>query len=366
MGCFPKHLTSGYRRHKLTNRSQDEVREREPSAEISDIITRVLERMNQHQPALGFYEDIYKDLHANPELSRQEIAVLRRHRCIGGHGVVGVLKNGPGPIVMLRSELDALPVLEKTELPYASTKRMVDTNGVEKPVSHACGHGMHIASLMAAADILSAARDDCTRCLWFCSSSTRTDAPQRRSLQQATRVHRPDYHRLQYSGEAPNHCRCEIDPRETGAVVTCTSTKAGNTWNVIPDQAQLTVEIRAFTTDTMDKMTMAVKRIVKAERDASACGVDPTFEEVDNANAQTNVVTVSGSVGPECDNFGGGSYRSVNVDETKGKVCSFYEGPDCAGAPLDAGQGTCLDAPLLSIHLGVIHLGTGPESKHVP
>ena len=77
---------------------------------------------------------------------------------IGGTGVVGVLKNGQGPVVLLRAEMDALPILEKTNLPYASSVRMTDTDGKEKPVSHACGHDMHVTCLMAASTLLHDAR----------------------------------------------------------------------------------------------------------------------------------------------------------------------------------------------------------------
>ncbi|KAK0726820.1 hypothetical protein B0T26DRAFT_637534, partial [Lasiosphaeria miniovina] len=113
---------------------------------------------------------VYKDIHRNPELSCQEertaqIATgsLRAlgfsvHDGIGGTGVAGILDNGLGCTVLLRAELDALPIPEKTNLPYRSTTRMVDTDGEEKPVMHACGHDLHIAALLAAAELLAAAK----------------------------------------------------------------------------------------------------------------------------------------------------------------------------------------------------------------
>jgi metal-dependent amidase/aminoacylase/carboxypeptidase family protein len=75
-----------------------------------------------------------------------------------GHGTAAVLKNGPGKTLLLRADIDALPVEEQTSLPYASTARMTDLDGVEKPVMHACGHDMHITSLLAAAETLASAR----------------------------------------------------------------------------------------------------------------------------------------------------------------------------------------------------------------
>jgi amidohydrolase len=81
------------------------------------------------------------------------------HASIGGHGVAAVLKNGPGKTVLLRADIDALPVEERTGLEYASTKKMNDLEGVEKSVMHACGHDMHITVLLAAAETLAKAKD---------------------------------------------------------------------------------------------------------------------------------------------------------------------------------------------------------------
>ena len=117
-------------------------------------------------------ESLYRDLHARPELSGQEketaarmAGELRRaglfvHTGIGGHGVVGVLANGPGPAVMIRSDLDALPVEEKTGLPYASTVRVgVETRAVKVGVMHACGHDLHMTVMVGAVRLLAAVKD---------------------------------------------------------------------------------------------------------------------------------------------------------------------------------------------------------------
>ncbi|PVH86608.1 Zn-dependent exopeptidase [Cadophora sp. DSE1049] len=121
-------------------------------------------------PDLKKYGSIYKDLHQHPELPCQEsrtAAVIAGHleslgyevqKNIGGHGVIGILRNGNGATVLLRSELDALPIKEDTGLPYASTVEQVDSDGCTKPVMHACGHDMHMASLLGAADMLQKVR----------------------------------------------------------------------------------------------------------------------------------------------------------------------------------------------------------------
>lgn len=115
---------------------------------------------------------VYRDLHANPELSFQEhrtagivAAALERLGLtvttgIGGTGVVGVLANGDGPTVLLRADMDGLPVAEATGLPYASTARGVDHEGHDVPVMHACGHDVHVTCLLGATERLAATRDE--------------------------------------------------------------------------------------------------------------------------------------------------------------------------------------------------------------
>jgi hippurate hydrolase len=115
---------------------------------------------------------LYKDLHAHPELSLMEersaakvAAGLRAagvevtEKFGGGHGVVGVLKNGPGPTVLLRCDLDGLPVLEETGLPHASKARVKNLAGQESPVMHACGHDLHMTCLVGTARALAAVRE---------------------------------------------------------------------------------------------------------------------------------------------------------------------------------------------------------------
>src|SRR5271163_4508427 len=104
---------------------------------------------------------LYLDLHEHPELSSHEVqtaAKLAAHlrsagydvtEHVGGTGVVAILKNGAGPTIMLRTELDALPVEEKTGLDYASKVRTKNDAGQDVPVMHACGHDLHMASIVA-------------------------------------------------------------------------------------------------------------------------------------------------------------------------------------------------------------------------
>jgi hypothetical protein len=122
-------------------------------------------------PLLPELEGLYKDLHAHPELSMQEtrtaqVAADRLREAgyevtagVGKTGVVGLLENGAGPTLMLRADMDALPIEEATRLPYASNVTAKDGGGKTQPVSHMCGHDMHVTWLSGAATLLSAVRD---------------------------------------------------------------------------------------------------------------------------------------------------------------------------------------------------------------
>ena len=121
--------------------------------------------------ALPDLEAFYKDLHTHPELSMQETrtAQAASERLlksgydvtsgVGKTGVVGLLENGAGPTVMLRADMDALPIEEATGLPYASKITAKDSAGKTVPVSHMCGHDMHVTWLVGASTLLAQARD---------------------------------------------------------------------------------------------------------------------------------------------------------------------------------------------------------------
>jgi hippurate hydrolase len=128
----------------------------------------VNQRIAAQYPSL---EALYRDLHAHPELSLQEektsarvaselrSAGLEVTEKFGGTGVVGVLRNGPGPVLLIRTDMDALPVKEDTGLPFASTVRAVNLSGVEVPVMHACGHDLHMTVFVGTARMLAGLRD---------------------------------------------------------------------------------------------------------------------------------------------------------------------------------------------------------------
>jgi hippurate hydrolase len=120
---------------------------------------------------LADLDALYKHLHAHPELSLQEknSAARLAHELkeigfdvaenVGGYGVVGVLRNGKGPTVLVRTDMDALPVTERTDLPYASKVRARDKDGNEVGVMHACGHDMHMTCWVGTARVLAGMKD---------------------------------------------------------------------------------------------------------------------------------------------------------------------------------------------------------------
>src|SRR5689334_6844957 len=123
----------------------------------------ILKRLDAMLPEL---ESVYKDIHSHPELSMQEVRTSRLAAGqlrsagyevasgVGKTGVVGILRNGDGPTIMVRADMDALPVKEATGLPYASEATGTDRDGNSVPVMHACGHDMHVTWLMGAAKLL--------------------------------------------------------------------------------------------------------------------------------------------------------------------------------------------------------------------
>ncbi len=133
---------------------------------VADELSEAVEKdYEQHLGALFDY------FHRNPELSSMEIKTAARlseelkaagfdvTEGVGGTGVVAILKNGQGPLVMMRADMDGLPVPEKSGLPYASVAKQIDWDGNEVPVMHACGHDVHMTSLVGTARVMAATRD---------------------------------------------------------------------------------------------------------------------------------------------------------------------------------------------------------------
>lgn len=285
--------------------------------------------------------DLYRDLHAHPELSFDETrtAGIVAERLgalgfavtsgVGGTGVVGVLERGTGPTVLMRADMDALPVREQTGLPYASAVTAVGPDGAEVPVMHACGHDMHVTALLGALGVLVAADDWQGRILAVFQPAEEKGAGARAMIDDGlyTRFGTPDVvigqHvaplpagalgvrtgaafaasdalRITLFGRGGHGSRPEatVDPvvlaastilrlqtvvsREIAAtdvaVVTVGAVHAGTAANIIPDSAELRLSIRTFDPDVRRRVLVAIVRIVRAEAQAAGADREPLIE----------------------------------------------------------------------------------------
>jgi hippurate hydrolase len=290
-------------------------------------------------------ERLYKDVHAHPELSMKETrtaGIAAAHlkdagyevtTGVGKTGVVGLLRNGDGPTVMLRADMDALPVREATGLPYASTVNDSDGNGHSTPVMHACGHDMHVTWLAGAAILLAQHRDDWKGTLMPVFQPGEETAQGAQAMVDdgiTTRFPRPDVilgqHvmplpagviasregvvtsagdslqiRLFGRGAHGSMPQASIDPvvmaastvmrlqtivsREVAptdaVVVTIGALQAGTKENVIPDDAVIKLNVRTFDDAVRTRVLDAIKRIVGAESEASGAPKPPEFTTLD-------------------------------------------------------------------------------------
>jgi amidohydrolase len=304
----------------------------------------------------GVYPDahaLYLDLHQNPELSSHETQtaaklagrlkglgyVVTEH--VGGTGVVAILKNGNGPTIMLRTELDALPVEEKTGLPYASKVHTTDDSGHEVGVMHACGHDVHMASLVATASIMAHSKETWHGTLMLVGQpAEETISGAKAMLAEGflTRFPKPDVavalHVVNTApagtvalasgtydtnadslritiygkgghGSAP---QTSIDPiviaartilalqtivsREVKpgemAVVTVGYVRAGTKNNIIPDQAELGLTVRTYKADIRKQVLAAIARIVKAEAEAGGATREPLIDRYEQTDSVYN------------------------------------------------------------------------------
>jgi metal-dependent amidase/aminoacylase/carboxypeptidase family protein len=242
-------------------------------------------------------EDLYRDIHAHPELSLQErrtagLAADRLRRAgydvteqVGGTGVVGLLRNGDGPTVMLRADMDALPIREATGLPYASTVTATDADGHETPVMHACGHDMHVTWLAGAIELLAAGRDAWQGTVMAVFQPAEETAQGARAMIDDglfDRFPKPEVILGQHvmPGSAATVMRLQtIVSREVAAgqaaVVTVGALQAGTKDNVIPDDALLKINVRSFDEDVRRHVLDAIRRIVEAEAAASGAPRPP-------------------------------------------------------------------------------------------
>jgi amidohydrolase len=288
---------------------------------------------------IGDLEGFYRDLHAHPELSLQEHrtagkaadhlrqAGFQVTSGIGGTGVVGVLRNGDGPTVMLRADMDALPVKEATGLPYASVEVGTDSDGNQVPVMHACGHDVHVTWLAGAASLLAGARPSWKGTVLAVFQPAEETAQGAQAMiddglferfpkpevilgqhvmpgmagqiryRPGTTQAAADSLQVRLFGRGAHGSMPEssVDPvvmaaaavlrlqtivsRETAAaqavVVTIGALQAGTKDNVIPDEAVLKINVRSFDEAVRRHTLDAIERIVNAEAQASGAPKPP-------------------------------------------------------------------------------------------
>jgi amidohydrolase len=297
-------------------------------------------------------ENLYKDVHSHPELSMQETrtaALAADHLRAAGYevttgvgqtGVVGLLRNGDGRTVMLRADMDALPIEEATGLPYASTVTVADREGKTVPVAHMCGHDMHVTWLAGATRLLADARKTWRGTLIAVFQPGEETAEGARAMIEDGLLHRfpkPDVilgqHvmvgpagavagragvitsaadsleiRLFGRGAHGSMPQASIDPvvmaaatvmrlqtvvsREVAAaeaaVVTVGVLQAGTKANVIPDEAVIRLNVRTFDAGVRHRVLAAIERIVNAEAEASGAPRKPEITTLDRYPLNTN------------------------------------------------------------------------------
>lgn len=296
---------------------------------------------------------LYVDLHQHPELSGNEIQTASKVAAalkaqgytvtehVGGTGVVAILKNGAGPTIMLRTELDALPVEEKTGLPYASKVRSKDPNGRDVAVGHMCGHDVHMSALVGTAGIMARSKDTWHGTLVLVGQpAEETIAGAKAMIRDGlfTRFPRPDAALALHvgndlpagkigilagiystnadsiritlygkggHGSAPHTAvdpiveaartilalqtipSREVKPGEL-AVVTVGYVTAGTKNNIIPDQAEMGLTVRTFKQDVRKQVLSAITRIANAEAQVSNAPRPPTIDRYEATDAVIN------------------------------------------------------------------------------
>jgi len=280
--------------------------------------------------------ELYQDLHANPELSFQEFETARKLAAraralgfevtegVGQTGVVAVMRNGDGPTVMLRADMDGLPVIEQTGLAYASKRRAVPASGIETGVMHACGHDTHMTAWIGTAQLLAERKDQWSGTLVMILQPAEEIGEGALAMLEDglfTRFPKPDYvlafHDaaqapagfIGYSkgfalanvdsvdvvvpgigghGAYPHTTKDpiviaanivtrlqtlvsrELNPLDP-AVVTVGSFQAGAKHNIIPDEARLQITVRSYTDAARKQLLDGIARIAKGE--ALAAGI---------------------------------------------------------------------------------------------
>jgi hippurate hydrolase len=298
-------------------------------------------------------ETLYVDLHEHPEVSAHEVNTAAKIAAklrgfgyevtekVGGTGVVAVLRNGSGPTVMLRTELDALPVQEKTGLPYASKVTTKNDAGLTVPVMHACGHDIHMAALVGTAEIMAKTKDQWHGTLVLIGQPAEEAVGGAKSMIADglfTRFPKPDVGVALHTtnelpagkvGFTPEYAASNADtvnitiygkgghgasPQSTvdpiviaarmiltlqtivsreikpgdPAVITVGYIQGGTKNNIIPDEAHLGLTVRSYTPEVRKHLLAAIERVAKAETEAAGAPKPPLVQVAESTDALYN------------------------------------------------------------------------------
>jgi len=329
--------------------------------------------------------------------------------------VVGVLRHGEGPTVLLRADMDALPVREATGLPYASTATSTDPAGNEVPVAHACGHDMHVACLLGAAQLLADGADHwkgTVVTLFQPAEETGDGARGMVDDKLADLIPRPDVAFAQHVLPAPAgqvgtrtgptlsaadsmritvHGRGghgsmpqatvdpvvlaasivvrlqtvvsrEVPPTET-AVLTVGSIQAGTKSNIIPDQAVLQLNVRTYSEQTRTLVLDAIRRIVAAECQASGSPKEPEFELFDRFPLTNNDGPATDRVARAFSEFFG-ERAGLLGQQTASE--DFSDVPNALGTPYTYWGVGCIDAEIYRRAEEAGRVGQDVPVNHAP
>lgn len=359
---------------------------------------------------LGDLLEYYKDLHRHPELSLQEKESARKMAehlkaagyavttNVGGHGVVGMLTNGPGPTVLIRGDMDALPIVEETDLPYRSEVTATGTNGRTIGVMHACGHDMHQTCLVGTARVLAHTRKQWSGTVMIIAQpAEEIGAGARMMIENGLfdRFGRPDYclalhvssnHPTGTVAYTPGWALANVDsvditiygrgghgsrPHETidpvvtaahvivalqtivsrrvdpveHAVITVGSVHGGSKHNIIPNQTRMQLTVRSYTDETRRILLDGIREVTVNTARAMGCTKDP------DVTLTKDEYTPAAYNDPDLAEAAAGVFRQVLGDEHVRRIKPVMGGEDFGR------YAAHLNVPGLMFWLGAVEQG---------
>lgn len=329
-------------------------------------LSHIRDLIATHRVPLDRQWEIYRYLHQHPELSQAEektaaylagalrdMGTYTVHEGIGGHGLVGVMENGPGPTVLFRADIDALPVFEETGVDFASSATGTARDGSATAVMHACGHDMHMTAGLGLASLMAATKSEWSGTFialfqpaeeLACGAQAMLDdgladlistpdvcfgqhivpgpAGQVMTMPgpalagcdtiSITLTGRSAHGSMPHNAIDPTYLAAaivlrlqgivgrEIPPHEFG-VLSVGTLQSGNSNNTIPGQAKIVLNIRYYSNDIRAKLIAGIERVVRGECLASGTEVEPVIEYSDHGEVTDNDPEAFATIRPVMD-----------------------------------------------------------------